>query len=213
MLGSLIWRRDDRILFGYFFSFKAGITQNTVMHLAFFHVFPLQVVGILEINKKVCKFLAVCKMCLQEWYVTIKMQISFFQVFGNGVTDVVLSQGVLVVSYNNKSVKLYSFEHIVQRVRKFLSWNSSLHNIEQTEYLFNESFKHCIRNTYWKWCTCEYLHIQYFIIPLAHLAPYLSLYPMYIFFVFSTWQRSWCLESRVHFLEAKQWEMSHLVFQ
>ncbi|XP_041806320.1 DDB1- and CUL4-associated factor 17 isoform X2 [Chelmon rostratus] len=67
---------------------QAGITQNTVMHLAFFHVFPLQVVGILEINKKV---------------------------FGNGVTDVVLSQGVLVVSYNNKSVKLYSFEHIVQR--------------------------------------------------------------------------------------------------
>ncbi|KAI3355796.1 hypothetical protein L3Q82_004361 [Scortum barcoo] len=37
------------------------------------------------------------------------------QVFGNGVTDVVLSQGVLAVSYNNKSVKLYSFEHIVQR--------------------------------------------------------------------------------------------------
>ncbi|XP_068560480.1 LOW QUALITY PROTEIN: DDB1- and CUL4-associated factor 17 [Cebidichthys violaceus] len=67
---------------------QAGITQNTVMHLAIFHVFPLQIVGILEINKKV---------------------------FGNGVTDVVLSQGVLVVSYSNKSVKLYSFEHIVQR--------------------------------------------------------------------------------------------------
>lgn len=32
------------------------------------------------------------------------------------MTDVVLSQGVLVVSYSNKSVKLYSFEHIVQRV-------------------------------------------------------------------------------------------------
>lgn len=42
--------------------------------------------------------------------------ISFFQVFGNGVTDVVLSQGVLAVSYSNKSVKLYSLEHIVQMV-------------------------------------------------------------------------------------------------
>ncbi|XP_034417860.1 DDB1- and CUL4-associated factor 17 [Cyclopterus lumpus] len=69
------------------FARQAGITHNTVMHLAIFHVFPLQIVGILDINKKV---------------------------FGNGVTDVVLSHGVLVVSYSNKSVKLYSFEHIVQ---------------------------------------------------------------------------------------------------
>ncbi|KAM4558862.1 DDB1- and CUL4-associated factor 17 [Odontesthes bonariensis] len=67
---------------------QAGISQNTVMYLGIFHIFPLQIVGILEINKKV---------------------------FGNGVTDVVLSQGVLAVSYSNKSVKLYSFEHIVQR--------------------------------------------------------------------------------------------------
>ncbi|XP_076603074.1 DDB1- and CUL4-associated factor 17 [Chaetodon auriga] len=67
---------------------QAGVTQSTVMHLAIFHVFPLQIVGILEISKKV---------------------------FGNGVTDVVLSQGVIVVSYSNKSVKLYSFEHIIQR--------------------------------------------------------------------------------------------------
>ncbi|XP_042351115.1 DDB1- and CUL4-associated factor 17 isoform X2 [Plectropomus leopardus] len=66
---------------------QAGITRDTVMHLAIFHVFPLQIVGILEISKKV---------------------------FGNGVTDVVLSQGVLVVSYSNKSVKLYSFERIIQ---------------------------------------------------------------------------------------------------
>ncbi|KAG7227571.1 hypothetical protein INR49_005386 [Caranx melampygus] len=58
---------------------QSGIAQNTVMHLAIFHVFPLQIV------------------------------------FGNGVTDVVLSQGVLAVSYSNKSVKLYSFEHIVHR--------------------------------------------------------------------------------------------------
>uniref|UniRef100_A0A3P8TUF4 Ddb1 and cul4 associated factor 17 n=1 Tax=Amphiprion percula TaxID=161767 RepID=A0A3P8TUF4_AMPPE len=64
------------------------VKSNTVMHLAIFNVFPLQIVGILEINKKA---------------------------FGNGVTDVVLSQGVLAVSYSNKSVKLYSFEHIVQK--------------------------------------------------------------------------------------------------
>lgn len=36
--------------------------------------------------------------------------------FGNGVTDVAVSQGAIVVSYSNKSVKLYSFEHILQRV-------------------------------------------------------------------------------------------------
>ncbi|XP_026232726.1 DDB1- and CUL4-associated factor 17 [Anabas testudineus] len=66
----------------------AGVSQNTLMHLAIFHVFPLQIVGILEINKKV---------------------------FGNGVTDIVLSQGVLAVSYSNKSVKLYSLEHILHR--------------------------------------------------------------------------------------------------
>ncbi|KAM6934475.1 DDB1- and CUL4-associated factor 17 [Xenentodon cancila] len=66
---------------------QAGISHNTVMHLAILNVFPLQIVGIVEINKKV---------------------------FGNGITDVVLSQGVLAVSYSNKSVKLYSFEHIVK---------------------------------------------------------------------------------------------------
>lgn len=44
------------------------------------------------------------------------MEIILFQGFGSGVTDVVLSQGVLAVSYSNKSVKLYSFEHVVQRV-------------------------------------------------------------------------------------------------
>lgn len=36
---------------------QAGITQNTVMHLAIFHVFPLQIVGIMEINKKVYRFI------------------------------------------------------------------------------------------------------------------------------------------------------------
>ncbi|XP_061548624.1 DDB1- and CUL4-associated factor 17 isoform X2 [Phycodurus eques] len=66
---------------------QAGITQNTVIHLAIFQVFPLQIVGMMEVNK---------------------------QVFGSGFTDVVLSQGVLAVSYS-KAVKLFSFEHIVQK--------------------------------------------------------------------------------------------------
>ncbi|KAM3861982.1 DDB1- and CUL4-associated factor 17 [Diretmus argenteus] len=67
---------------------QAGVSQSTLMYLAIFHVFPLQIVGIMEIDKKV---------------------------FGNSVTDVVLSQGVLAVSYSNKTVKLYSFEHIVNK--------------------------------------------------------------------------------------------------
>ncbi|XP_029981520.1 DDB1- and CUL4-associated factor 17 isoform X1 [Sphaeramia orbicularis] len=67
---------------------QAGIVNNTIMHIAIFQAFPLQIVGIMEINKRV---------------------------FGNGITDVVLSQGVLAVSYSNKSVKLYSCEHIFQR--------------------------------------------------------------------------------------------------
>lgn len=88
------------------------------MHLAIFHVFPLQIVGILDINKKVCRL--ICgSLFVYLSNVVLKMLILFFQVFGNGVTDVVLSHGVLVVSYSNKSVKLYSFEHIVQRVGIF----------------------------------------------------------------------------------------------
>uniref|UniRef100_A0A8C5CWK6 Ddb1 and cul4 associated factor 17 n=1 Tax=Gadus morhua TaxID=8049 RepID=A0A8C5CWK6_GADMO len=35
------------------FARQAGITQNTVMHLAIFNVFPLEIVGMLEINKTV----------------------------------------------------------------------------------------------------------------------------------------------------------------
>uniref|UniRef100_A0A672Z598 DDB1 and CUL4 associated factor 17 n=1 Tax=Sphaeramia orbicularis TaxID=375764 RepID=A0A672Z598_9TELE len=72
---------------------QAGIVNNTIMHIAIFQAFPLQIVGIMEINKRV---------------------------FGNGITDVVLSQGVLAVSYSNKSVKLYSCEHIFQRQSSLL---------------------------------------------------------------------------------------------
>lgn len=67
---------------------QAGIVNNTIMHIAIFRTFPLQIVGIMEIDKRI---------------------------FGNGITDVVLSQGALVVSYSNKLVKLYSCEHIFEK--------------------------------------------------------------------------------------------------
>ena len=63
----------------------------------------------------------------------MKFFVLIFQVFGNSVTDVVLSQGVLAVSYSTKSVKLFSFEHILQRVGIFCI----LHNIEQADYFVN----------------------------------------------------------------------------
>lgn len=108
--------REFYLLFSYF---QAGITHNTVMYLAIFYVFPLQIVGIMEINKKVSIFSGF-DLTLQSTSISCAKLLTYnffvFQVFGNGVTDVVLSQGVIVVSYSNKSVKLYSFEHIVQKV-------------------------------------------------------------------------------------------------
>ncbi len=40
----------------------------------------------------------------------------YVQVFGKTAVDVLLSQGVLAVSHSSKQVKLYSFEHIVNKV-------------------------------------------------------------------------------------------------
>uniref|UniRef100_A0A6Q2WWX8 DDB1- and CUL4-associated factor 17 n=1 Tax=Esox lucius TaxID=8010 RepID=A0A6Q2WWX8_ESOLU len=67
---------------------QAGFNQNTLMYLAVFNIFPLKLVGILEINKSV---------------------------FGSTVIDVVLSQGVLAVSHSSKTVRLYSFEDILNK--------------------------------------------------------------------------------------------------
>uniref|UniRef100_A0A8C7PU51 Ddb1 and cul4 associated factor 17 n=1 Tax=Oncorhynchus mykiss TaxID=8022 RepID=A0A8C7PU51_ONCMY len=67
---------------------QAGFNQNTLLYLAVFRVFPLQLVGVLEINKSI---------------------------FGSTVIDVVLSQGVLAVSHSTKTVKLYSFEDILNK--------------------------------------------------------------------------------------------------
>ncbi|XP_030642588.1 DDB1- and CUL4-associated factor 17 [Chanos chanos] len=69
---------------------QAGLDVNVLMHLAVFRVFPLELIGMLELNKTV---------------------------FGRTVVDVLLSQSVLAVSHSTKSVKLYSFEHIVSKFR------------------------------------------------------------------------------------------------
>lgn len=47
---------SDFPLFFLFF-LQAGFSYNTFMYLAVFHVFPLQIVGIIGINKKVCRLL------------------------------------------------------------------------------------------------------------------------------------------------------------
>ncbi|KAJ8012780.1 hypothetical protein DPEC_G00046430 [Dallia pectoralis] len=67
---------------------QAGLNQNTLLYLAVFNVFPLKLVGILEINKSI---------------------------FGSTVIDVVLSQGVLAVSHSSKTVRLYSFDDILSK--------------------------------------------------------------------------------------------------
>ncbi|XP_067299300.1 DDB1- and CUL4-associated factor 17 isoform X2 [Pseudorasbora parva] len=69
---------------------QAGVDNNILMRLAVFQVFPLELVGMLEIDKKV---------------------------FGKTAVDVLLSQGVLAVSHSSKHVKLYSFEYIVNKFR------------------------------------------------------------------------------------------------
>lgn len=57
-----------------FIYLQAGITQNTVMHMAIFHVFPLQILGMLEINKKVSRFVCIFflfSIVLQMLYVNL----------------------------------------------------------------------------------------------------------------------------------------------
>ncbi|XP_063069635.1 DDB1- and CUL4-associated factor 17 isoform X2 [Engraulis encrasicolus] len=72
---------------------EAGVDYwvDNLMNLAVFQAFPLKIIGVMEINKRV---------------------------FGSTVVDVVLNQGVLAVSHRNMSVKLYSFHRILQMFRK-----------------------------------------------------------------------------------------------
>ncbi|KPP75761.1 DDB1- and CUL4-associated factor 17-like, partial [Scleropages formosus] len=75
---------------------QAGLDNNAMIYLAVFQVFPLEIVAVLEISKRV---------------------------FGSTVLDVTLSQGVLVVSHSNKTVKLYSFENIVDKLLRCVEFS------------------------------------------------------------------------------------------
>ncbi|MBN3326440.1 DCA17 factor, partial [Atractosteus spatula] len=67
---------------------QTGPEQDTLMCLAVFRVLPLELLGMLEISRRV---------------------------FGNNVVDVMLSQGILAISHSTGMVKLYSFENIVEK--------------------------------------------------------------------------------------------------
>nr|XP_005290502.1 DDB1- and CUL4-associated factor 17 isoform X2 [Chrysemys picta bellii] len=67
---------------------QAGIQQSVLFFLAVFRVLPLKFIGMLEINKKI---------------------------FGNNVTDVALSHGMLIVMYSMGLVRLYSFQSLSEQ--------------------------------------------------------------------------------------------------
>uniref|UniRef100_A0A8C9F934 DCA17 factor n=1 Tax=Pavo cristatus TaxID=9049 RepID=A0A8C9F934_PAVCR len=67
---------------------QAGIQQSVLFHLAVFQVLPLSFIGMLEINKKI---------------------------FGNNVTDVAISNGILIVMYSMGLVRLYNFQAISEQ--------------------------------------------------------------------------------------------------
>ncbi|OXB77978.1 UNVERIFIED_CONTAM: hypothetical protein H355_009549 [Colinus virginianus] len=67
---------------------QAGIQQSVLFHLAVFQVLPLSFIGMLEINKKI---------------------------FGNNVTDVAISNGILIVMYSMGLVRLYNFQTISEQ--------------------------------------------------------------------------------------------------
>ncbi|XP_031455344.1 DDB1- and CUL4-associated factor 17 isoform X2 [Phasianus colchicus] len=69
---------------------QAGIQQSVLFHLAVFQVLPLSFIGMLEINKKV---------------------------FGNNVTDVAISNGILIVMYSMGLVRLYNFQAISEQAK------------------------------------------------------------------------------------------------
>ncbi|XP_066046048.1 DDB1- and CUL4-associated factor 17 isoform X1 [Chamaea fasciata] len=67
---------------------QAGIQQSVLFYLAVFQVLPLSFIGMLEINKKI---------------------------FGNSVTDVAVSNGILIVMYSMGLVRLYNFKAILEQ--------------------------------------------------------------------------------------------------
>ncbi|XP_046362056.2 DDB1- and CUL4-associated factor 17-like [Haliotis rufescens] len=71
---------------------QAGIPVCIVMVLAVFNIFPLEFVGMLEIDKRV---------------------------FGSDVTDAMLSQDLLIVMHQSGHVRLYNFNHILEQYRSY----------------------------------------------------------------------------------------------
>ncbi|XP_067658481.1 DDB1- and CUL4-associated factor 17-like [Haliotis asinina] len=71
---------------------QAGIPVCVVMVLAVFNIYPLEFVGMLEIDKRV---------------------------FGSDVTDAMLSQDMLIIMHQSGHVRLYSFNHILEKFRSY----------------------------------------------------------------------------------------------
>ncbi|KAM6071242.1 DDB1- and CUL4-associated factor 17 isoform 3-T3 [Chlamydotis macqueenii] len=69
---------------------QAGIQQSVLFYLAVFQVLPLSFIGMLEINKKI---------------------------FGNSVTDVAVSNGILIVMHSMGLVRLYNFQAISEQAK------------------------------------------------------------------------------------------------
>ncbi|XP_075612793.1 DDB1- and CUL4-associated factor 17 isoform X3 [Balearica regulorum gibbericeps] len=69
---------------------QAGIQQSVLFYLAVFQVLPLSFIGMLEINKKI---------------------------FGNSVTDVAVSNGILIVMYSMGLVRLYNFQAVSEQAK------------------------------------------------------------------------------------------------
>ncbi|NXN24808.1 DCA17 factor, partial [Nycticryphes semicollaris] len=67
---------------------QAGIQQSVMFYLAVFQVLPLSFIGMLEINKKI---------------------------FGSSVTDVAVSNGILIVMHSMGLVRLYNFQAICEQ--------------------------------------------------------------------------------------------------
>ncbi|XP_030343396.1 DDB1- and CUL4-associated factor 17 [Strigops habroptila] len=67
---------------------QAGIQQSVLFYLAVFQVLPLSFIGMLEINKKI---------------------------FGNSVSDVAVSNGILIVMHSMGLVRLYNFQAILEQ--------------------------------------------------------------------------------------------------
>lgn len=63
--GSLFWLYFPLIVI--YLYFQAGVTHSAVMYLAIFYVFPLETVGILEINKKVTYLICTCQVHSGLW--------------------------------------------------------------------------------------------------------------------------------------------------